>query len=91
MVCNDVNDPILLGIVPVRLLLKRNKYCNDVNDPILLGNVPMRLLVLRSKNCNDVNDPILLGIVPTNDRFPNDILSTLAYVVDPMVESHVTP
>ena len=37
---NDVNDPILLGIVPCRLLVSRLKYCNDVNDPILLGIVP---------------------------------------------------
>ena len=37
---NDVNDPILLGIVPYSLLLARLKYCNDVNDPILLGIVP---------------------------------------------------
>ena len=38
--CNDVNDPILLGIAPYRLLLERYKTRNDVNDPMLLGIVP---------------------------------------------------
>ena len=86
-----MHDPILLGIVPDRLLLSRYNCCNDVHDPIPLGNVPMRLLVPKFKNVSDENDPILLGIEPTIEICPNDILSTLAYVVDPIVESHVTP
>ena len=36
----DVNNPILLGIVPVRRFAARFKYVKDVNDPILLGIVP---------------------------------------------------
>ena len=40
---------------------------------------------------NDDNDPILLGIVPTNDRYPNEIDITLAYVADPLTVPHVTP
>ena len=86
-----MHDPILLGIVPDRLFVSRYKAVNDVHDPIPLGNVPMRLLVPKFKNVSDENDPILLGIVPDKYNCPNDIFSTLAYVVDPMVESHVTP
>ena len=87
----SVNDPILLGIVPVRLLVPRLKYVNDVNNPMLLGIVPDRLLAAIVKWVNDVNDPTLLGIVPVNDRLSNIICVTLAYVADPLVESHVTP
>ena len=91
MNCNSVNDPMLLGIVPVSLLLPSSMYVNDVNDLILLGIVPIKLLVPRFKYFNDVNDPILLDIVPTNDRLANIIDVTLAYVVDPLVVLHVTP
>ena len=41
---NDVNDEILLGIVPDSLLLSRFKDANDDNDPIVLGITPDILL-----------------------------------------------
>ena len=88
---NSVNDPMLLGIVPARLLLPSSVYVNDVNNPILLGIVPCRLLPPRFKYVNDDNDPILLGIVPTNARLDNKICVTLAYVADPLIVPHVTP
>ena len=90
-VCNDVIEPMLLGIVPDILLLPSSMYCNDVNDPILLGVVPYRLLAPRFNTVNDVNDPILLGIVPINDRPTTDIDVTLAYVADVLFESQYTP
>ena len=90
-IVNDVHDPILLGIVPTRILMLRNKIDNDFNNPILLGIVPARLLVSSCKDTNDVNDPILFGIVPVNDRLLNEIDVTLAYVADPLTVPHVTP
>ena len=89
--CKDVNDPILLGIVPDRLLTRRSKRISDDNDPILLGIVPVSLLVLRSKTISDDNDPILFGIVPVSDRPYNEINITLSYVADPLTAPHVTP
>ena len=88
---NNLNDPILLGIVPFKLLVPRFRNVNDDNDPMLLGIVPDRVFIPRLKRCNEVNDPILLGIVPVNDKPANTIDVTLAYVADPLSVPHITP
>ena len=77
--------------MPTKLLASRCKAVSDVNDPMLLGIVPFNIFLSSDNSFNDVNDPILLGIVPTNDRLPNLVLVTLAYVADPLSVSHVTP
>ena len=61
---NDVNDPILLGIVPDTLLKASIKYVNDDNNPILLGILPANRFDITFRDVNSVNNPILPGIVP---------------------------
>ena len=90
-VCNDFSPPIVLGIVPTSELPSRSRYRNDVNPPIVLGIVPPILLIQNDIHVMLPKLPIEDGNVPLNDDQMTLIDSTLQYVADPELESHVTP
>ena len=90
-VCNDVSPPIVLGIVPTSELLSRSRVCNDVSPLIVLGIVPPILLIQNDIDVTLPKLPIEDGNVPLNDDQMTLIDSTLQYVADPELESHVTP